>query len=99
VSALRVEGIEDLRLHDVLTVLNVHRMESVTAAARELGVTASQVSKAIARIEAGLKLKLFTRSPRGMGLSSAGRQVLPRLEEIATLLRSLVAPRRRPRGS
>jgi DNA-binding transcriptional LysR family regulator len=98
VSPLRGEGIEELRLQDVLTFLDVHRTGSVTAAARALGVTPSQVSKAIARIEAGVRLRLFTRGPRGLSLSSAGRQALPKLEQIAALLRSLGRAGRAPEG-
>ena len=45
------EGVEELLLHDLLTCLNVHRTGSVTAAARELNVTPSQVSKAIASMD------------------------------------------------
>ncbi len=97
-SRTHVDGVEELRLHDLLTCLNVHRTGSVTAAARELGVTPSQVSKAIARIEGALRLRLFTRGPRGIGLSSAGRQVLPKLEQVATLLRSLGRAERAPEG-
>jgi DNA-binding transcriptional LysR family regulator len=92
------EGVEELRLHDLLTCLNVHRTGSVTAAARELNVTPSQVSKAIARIEGALHLRIFTRGPRGIGLSSAGRQVLPKLEQVATLLRSLGRAEKAPEG-
>lgn len=95
---LRNDGLEELRLQDLLTFLNVHRLGSVTAAARELGVTPSQVSKAIARIEAGVRLRLFTRGPRGISLSSAGRQVLPKLEQIAVLLRALGRAGRAPEG-
>jgi DNA-binding transcriptional LysR family regulator len=98
VAPPRTDGLEELRLQDLLTFLNVQRLGSVTAAARELGVTPSQVSKAVARIEAGVRLRLFVRGPRGISLSSAGRQVLPKLEQIATLLRSLGRAGRAPEG-
>ncbi len=79
----------DLHLADVRTFLVVQRLGSVTASARQLGVTPSQVSKAVARLEAHLGSKLFTRSARGVALSDAGRRLLPRLDEIASRLRSL----------
>lgn len=94
----RADGIEELRIQDVLTFLDVHRTGSVTAAARELGVTPSQVSKAIARIETAVRSRLFTRGPRGVGLSTAGRQVLPKLEQIAALMRSLRRAGKAPEG-
>jgi LysR family nitrogen assimilation transcriptional regulator len=82
-------GVEDLRLQDLATFLNVHRTGSVTALAREVGVSPSQVSKAIARLEAVLRVRLFTRGARGVALSSAGRRVLPTFEQMVALSRSL----------
>src|SRR6266852_4405230 len=58
----------DLHLADVNTFLVVQRLGSVTASARQLGVTPAQVSKAVARLEAQLGSKLFTRSARGVAL-------------------------------
>src|SRR5260370_35211450 len=82
-------GPRGLHLADVRAFLVVQRLGSVTASARQLGVTPSQVSKAVARLEAHLGSKLFTRSARGVALSDAGRRLLPRLDEIASRLRSL----------
>lgn len=79
----------DLRLADLNTFLVVQRLGSVTASARQLGVTPSQVSKAVARLEAHLRSELLTRSPRGVILSDAGRRLLPRLDDLAIRLRSL----------
>lgn len=79
----------DLHLADVHTFLVVQRLGSVTASARQLEVTPSQVSKAVSRLESYLGSKLFTRSTRGVALTDAGRRLLPRLDEVATRLRSL----------
>jgi DNA-binding transcriptional LysR family regulator len=62
------------------TLLAVRRTGSITAAARELRVTPSQVSKAVARLEASLKIRLLSRSSRGVALSEAGWRVMPHLE-------------------
>jgi DNA-binding transcriptional LysR family regulator len=79
----------DLRLADLNTFLAVQRLGSVTASARQLGVTPSQVSKAVARLEAHLRSALLTRSTRGVTLTDAGRRLLPRLDDLASRLRSL----------
>ncbi len=83
------DAVGELRLNDLSPFLVVYRTESVTSAARELGVTPSQVSKAISRLEAALRLRLFVRGARGIALSSDGRQLLPRLEQVVSLSRSL----------
>jgi DNA-binding transcriptional LysR family regulator len=72
---------DDLRYGDLRTFLAAHRRGSVTAAARELRVTPSQVSKAIARLERQLGTPLLARSAHGVSLSPMGRRLLPALEE------------------
>jgi DNA-binding transcriptional LysR family regulator len=79
----------DLHLADVHTFLVAQRLGSVTASARQLGVTSSQVSKAVGRLEAHLGAELFTRSARGVALTDSGRRLLPRLDEVMTRVRSL----------
>jgi DNA-binding transcriptional LysR family regulator len=85
------ERLGDLRLGDLATLLAVRRGGSISAAARELGVTPSQVSKAIGRLEATLRLQLLSRGARSVGLSEAGLQVLPHVE--AAMARLLVVGR------
>jgi DNA-binding transcriptional LysR family regulator len=82
----------DLRFSDVRTFLAVRRCGSITAAARELQVTPSQVSKAISRLESQLKVRLLMRSARGVTLSEAAERVTPHFEEVVARLR-LVALR------
>jgi DNA-binding transcriptional LysR family regulator len=76
----------DLRLADVMTFLAVQRCGSITGAARELKVSASQVSKAVARLEEQLGLNLLARSTRGVHVSEPGRRVVPELEEVVARL-------------
>jgi DNA-binding transcriptional LysR family regulator len=83
------DPLADLRLSDLSTVIEVSRAGAVTSAAHHLGVTPSQVSKTISRIESALKARLFTRGVRGVALSPVGRQMLPRIEEMMALSRSL----------
>src|SRR6185295_6534511 len=77
-----LETMMDLRLPDVATLLGVVRSGSVSAAARLQGVTPSQVSKAIARVEQLLGAQLFARDARGVHLSETGRRLLPLLESL-----------------
>jgi DNA-binding transcriptional LysR family regulator len=76
----------ELRLGDLSTFLAVQRSGSITGAARELRVTPSQVSKAITRLEAALRLQLLSRSSRGVALSETGRRVLPHIEAAVSRL-------------
>lgn len=79
----------DLRIGDLFTFLSVHRNASITAAARELRVSPSQVSKAISRLESQLRVRLLSRSSRGVALSAVGRRMLPLVEEAVDRLRAL----------
>jgi DNA-binding transcriptional LysR family regulator len=88
-----VPSIHDLRLADVITFLAVRRAGTVTGAARELDVTPSQVSKAIARLEGQLKVPLLHRSSRGVVVSDAAARLVPHLEELINQLRLLERPR------
>jgi DNA-binding transcriptional LysR family regulator len=83
------DSLQDLRVADLVTFLAVHRAKSVTAAARVLGVTPSQVSKAVARLEHALNVELLVRGPRGISTSDAGKQFAPRLEELVDRLQGL----------
>ena len=69
-----------------MTFLAVRRSGTVSSAARELGVTPSQVSKAIARLEGSLRVRLFSRGTRGVALSDQGRLVLPHVEAAVAQL-------------
>lgn len=45
---------------------------SFSAAARRLGITPAAVSKSVARLEAGLGVRLFHRSTRSLSLTEEG---------------------------
>jgi DNA-binding transcriptional LysR family regulator len=81
----------DLRIPDILTFLAVCRHGSVTGAARDLRVTPSQVSKAVARLEKHLKRPLLSRKARGVSASDEGQKIVPRLEEIIEKVQALAA--------
>jgi DNA-binding transcriptional LysR family regulator len=80
---------ESLRFDDVVTFLTVHHTRSISAAARQLQVTPSQVSKAVARLEDFVGAQLLARGSRGVAVSMAGLRAIPMLEEIARGVRDL----------
>lgn len=90
-----MEPFVDLRVSDLVTFITVQRTRSVSAASRELGVTPSQVSKAIARLERKLKTKLLTRGARGVALTQGGRDVIPTVAAAVETLRRLEGGRSR----
>jgi DNA-binding transcriptional LysR family regulator len=84
--------VSDLRIGDLYTFLAVRRAGSVSGAAREQGVTPSQVSKAISRLESLLGVRLLTRGSRGVALSHEARAYMPHVEAAVTSLRRLERP-------
>jgi DNA-binding transcriptional LysR family regulator len=85
----------ELRLADLQTFLAVARSTSLAAIARERSVTTSQVSKAISRLEAHFGRELVARSSRGIVVSEAGRELLPKLHDV---VRGLENARRMSHG-
>ena len=83
---------------DCLGPLNafIHAAEnrSFTAAGRELGISASAVGKAVARLEQRLGVQLFHRSTRSITLTPEGAQFLKRCQTIFSerLLASAIEP-------
>jgi DNA-binding transcriptional LysR family regulator len=88
-----LSGLHELRLADLLTLLAVHRAGSISGAARELRVTPSQVSKAMARLERHFGMRLLSRGARGVVPTAAGRQVLPHIVSAIDELTQLIGMR------
>ena len=84
-----LHDLNELRVADVATFLSVYRSGSLTSAARQLGVTPSQVSKAIARLEKYLKVTLVARKGRGVTPSDAAKTIHDELTEIVRRARAL----------
>lgn len=70
---------DEIRIADLKTFLAVHRSGSISSAARQLRVTPSQVSKAIARLEAHAGARLLARGARGISLTEQGHEIVPRV--------------------
>ena len=61
---------------------------SVSAAAQELFISQSAVSQAIRQLEDQLQIRLFSRSPRGVSLTSEGKLLLEYVERGLSLIES-----------
>jgi DNA-binding transcriptional LysR family regulator len=76
---------------------------SFSAAARRLGITPAAVSKSVARLEAGLGVRLFQRSTRSLSLTEEGerlyRQVRMPWTEIGDALAELQQGAGKPAGT
>jgi molybdate transport repressor ModE-like protein len=69
--------------------LAIKRCGSISAAARQLGVTPSQVSKATSRLERQLRTSLLVRAGRGVLLTDVAQRIVPEFEEITIRLQRL----------
>jgi DNA-binding transcriptional LysR family regulator len=90
-------------LNDIAAFLAVARARSFTRAAAQLGVSQSALSQTIRGLEAGLGLRLLTRTTRSVAATEAGERLLraagPRLDEIDAELAALAALRDKPAGT
>ena len=69
-------------LHSLRLYTRVARLGSFSAAAREAGLTQSQVSRMIAELEASLGARLLSRTTRAVVATEAGLEFLARIEPI-----------------
>lgn len=79
----------DVSLRQLEYLRAIARLGSVTAAARELFVSQSTVSTALADLEAALGVTLFVRSPRGMRLTASGQRALAVADNVRANLEQL----------
>lgn len=91
-----------MNLNDLQVLVRVVEDGSLTAAADRLGLPKSSVSRTLARLEAGLGVRLLQRTTRSLRLTDAGRQFYDRirrnLEDIEDAERALSEWQSSPRG-
>lgn len=89
-------------LIDLQAVLAVSRRGSFRAAAIDLGMSATAFSHTIARLEAGLGVRLFNRTTRSVSLTDAGRifveSIGPALLDIDAAMDKVRSRRETPSG-
>jgi DNA-binding transcriptional LysR family regulator len=88
----RPSNAAELRLADLHTFLTIVRSGSLSGAARALGVTPSQASKAVTRLEEQVRVRLLVRGTRGVQPSAAGLALMPRFEDVLARVNDLAAP-------
>ena len=74
-------------LIELETVLAVARHGSFRAAARQLGMSTSAVSSAVAGLEARLRTRLFHRTTRSVALTEAGQRYVQRIAPAVAEIR------------
>jgi DNA-binding transcriptional LysR family regulator len=89
-------------LNDLEAVLAVARRKSFRAAAIDLDMSTTALSHAIARLEAGLGVRLFNRTTRSVSLSAAGQQFVeavgPAVGDIHGAMEAARSQRETPSG-
>ena len=75
-------------LTELEAVLAVARRGSFRAAAKELGMSTSAVSNAVAGLESRLQLRLFNRTTRSVALTEAGQRYVARIGPAVAEIRS-----------
>ena len=90
-------------LNGMAVFVAVANAKGFTAAARELGVSASAVSQAVRKVEAQVGITLLQRSTRSVRLTEAGERlyatVAPALADVRTAVAALGAMSSEPRGT
>ncbi|KQR71584.1 LysR family transcriptional regulator [Rhizobium sp. Leaf341] len=94
---------ERAALDELAAVMAIARKGTFRAAAVELDMSTTALSHTIARLEAGLGVRLFNRTTRSLSLTSAGRvfvaQVGPALQEVHSALEAVRSERDTPSGT
>ena len=89
-------------LNDVRTFVLIAQAGTLTAAARELNLPTSTVSRSLTRLEQHLEVLLVQRSPRGLVLTDFGKEYLQTCRRALRTLRDggelLESRRQRPSG-
>jgi DNA-binding transcriptional LysR family regulator len=75
--------------NDLRYLLAAHEKGSLAAAAKSLKVTKATVSRRLAALEEALGTRVVERSPNGLALTAAGREVVAAAEGVASALGSL----------
>ena len=89
-------------LDDVLIFVKVAQFESISRAARSLGMPISTVSRRLSVLESNLGVSLLRRTTRRVTLTAQGREYFNQCREPLTLLeeaeRVLTRAQKRPEG-
>lgn len=87
-----------MNLNHLRHVVMVYRLGSLTAAAMELNVSQSSITKSLAWVEQDLGYSLFYRRARGVSVTEAGRDFIDRAARIVSDVDRLAADTATQRG-
>ncbi|MCP8690164.1 LysR family transcriptional regulator [Marinobacterium sedimentorum] len=91
------------RLTGLIAFARAASLGSFTAAARDLSVSPSAISKSVQRLEQHFELKLFSRTTRSLTLTPEGRDLYERalriLREVEDIDQAAMASRAEPSGT
>ncbi|MEQ5854225.1 LysR substrate-binding domain-containing protein [Halomonas sp. EF61] len=85
-----------ITLRQLEVFVAVARLGTVSAAARQLSLSQSATSQALADLERQLGVTLFERPGRRLGLNDMGHRLLPRAEQLLDDLGELIAAAEEP---
>jgi DNA-binding transcriptional LysR family regulator len=89
-------------LNNILIFVKVAQLQSITRAARSLGMTISMVSRRLAALESELGVSLVRRTTRRITLTAQGREYLSQCQEPLNLLQEaeqvLTQAQKKPEG-
>jgi DNA-binding transcriptional LysR family regulator len=90
-------------LKDLTAIIAIAKRGSFRAAARDLDMSATALSSAVAKLETSLGVRLFNRTTRSVSLTDAGRQFVeqvgPALQDIAHAMETVRAQQAVPAGT
>lgn len=97
-----IQAMSDLDLNDVAAFVRVVENSGFAKAARELGVPTSTVSRAVARLEEAVGVRLLHRTTRNLSVTSEGhafhQRVSPLVASLRDATRTLGSGNKEPEG-
>jgi len=85
----RGSGAGDLTLHQLRIFWAVAHSETLTKAAKQLGLAQPSLSQQLAKLEASVGSRLFHRRSNEMVLTEAGQYLLPKTEQVLRTIQEL----------
>lgn len=79
-----------MRIDNLHYIIEIAKLGSISAAAKKLWIGPTSLSAVVRSIEQELGVKLFVRSPKGLALTEAGRELLPQMKRVADEYQSLL---------
>jgi DNA-binding transcriptional LysR family regulator len=78
-------------LHRMRLIVEIARRESISAAARSLGLSQPALTRCVAEVEAALGIEVFARSPHGVSTTEEGQRFVAGAMQILGEVESLVS--------